>query len=121
MNLFDFLPHEQGHELIEYLPKQAAEVGEENNRSKHLLKTILQEVGGMGLGTLAGAGTAHYLEKAHRHFTSSPELPQGKPFSPAVLLTAAPILGAGLGLAYNMAKSRQQKQLPPDLPPPQEQ
>jgi hypothetical protein len=101
--------------IFDYLPTSDAQtickMAEDESRAKRTLKSILSEVGGMGLGTLAGAGAAHYIDKAHQHLTKSPQFPQGKSFSPSLLLSAAPILGAGMGLAYNLAKARQQKEL----------
>ena len=96
--------------LLEYLPAddarailKLAEVDDESV-NKRRLKAVLKGVAGMGLGTLAGAGAAHYADKAVKHFT-------GKPIPHTTLLTAAPILGAGLGLAYNLAQGQQQKEM----------
>jgi len=96
--------------LLDYLPSDDARAilklaeADEESANKRRLKAVLKGVGGMGLGTLAGAGVAHYADKAVQHFT-------GKPIPHSTLLTAAPILGAGLGLAYNLAQGQQQKEM----------
>lgn len=94
--------------IFDYLPEADAsaicKLAEEESPSKKRIKAVLKGVAGMGLGTLAGAGAAHYIDKAHQHF-------RGKPLSPSMLVSATPILGAGLGLAYNLAQAQQQKEM----------
>lgn len=96
--------------ILDYLPADDARAilklaeADEESANKRRLKSVLKGVAGMGLGTLAGAGAAHYADKAFQHFT-------GKPIPTTTLLTAAPILGAGLGLAYNLAQAQQQKEM----------
>lgn len=94
--------------LYDYLPRADADaitkLAEGEGGAKQKLKSVLQMVGGMGVGTLSGAGLMHYANKAHQHFT-------GKPISPSALQAVVPILGAGLGLAYNLGHAHQQKEM----------
>jgi hypothetical protein len=62
---------------------------------------ILNEALGMGIGTLAGQGAASFGEAAYKHFSGGKSIPLKH------LMYAAPVVGAGLGLAYNMAKAHQ--------------
>jgi hypothetical protein len=63
--------------------------------------SILNEALGMGIGTLAGQGAASFGEAAYKHFSGGKSVPLKH------LMYAAPVVGAGLGLAYNMAKAHQ--------------
>jgi hypothetical protein len=55
---------------------------------------------GMGVGTLAGFGAGQLANKAYKHVTGG-DIPH------ALTLAALPVLGGGLGLAYNLAQARQ--------------
>lgn len=59
---------------------------------------------GMGVGTLAGAGAAHLADKGYKALT-------GKNIPVKYFPIAAPILGAGLGLAYNLSQAHQTEEL----------
>ena len=88
--------------LFAYLPREAAialcKLAEgEPKKPAHILSEAL----GIGIGTLAGHGAANLGEAAYKHFSG------GKPIPTRALMYAAPIVGAGLGLAYNMAKAHQ--------------
>jgi hypothetical protein len=92
--------------LFAYLPKEAAEAlckmaeGEPVVQPSHADR--FREALAMGLGTLAGGGAAHYANEGYKKLTGRPE---GIPVPH--LMIAAPVVGAGLGLAYNLAKAHQ--------------
>lgn len=90
--------------LFSYLPRAAAEAlcktASEAQKKTRTLGPVLAGVLGMGAGTLAGAGAAHFSNKAYKHFT-------GKNIPIPYLAAAAPVLGAGFGLAYNLAQAHQ--------------
>jgi hypothetical protein len=91
--------------LFAYLPRKEAEAlckMAEGEAKKNLRAagTLLAAPVGMGVGTLAGFGAGQLANKAYRHVTGS-DIP------PALTLAALPMLGGGLGLAYNMAQARQ--------------
>jgi hypothetical protein len=94
--------------LHDYLPPSDAEaitkLAEEEGSTKRKLKSVLQQIGGLGLGTAAGYGVGHAADQLSQHFT-------GKPLSPRAILVAAPIVGGGLSLLYNMAHAHQQKEM----------
>lgn len=70
----------------------------------HPIKPILAGALGMGAGTLAGFGGAHLANKAYKHFS-------GKDIPNPYLMAAVPILGGGLGMAYNLAQAHQMEQM----------
>lgn len=90
--------------LFSYLPREVAEtlckLAEDAGTKPSALKPILAGAAGIGLGTLAGAGAAHLSNKLYKHYS-------GKDIPVPHLLAAAPVLGAGLGLAYNLAHAHQ--------------
>ena len=94
--------------LFSYLPREAAmalcKLAEGEQKKPHPLSPILAGVLGMGAGTLAGAGAAHLTNEAYKHF-------KGKDIPVPYLAAAAPIIGGGLGLAYNLAQAHQMEQL----------
>lgn len=91
--LFAYLPKEEAAALCKYAE------GEKKKPSK--LAPVLKAVAGMGLGTLAGAGAGHYGNELYKHFSGGKNIPA--PY----LMAAAPIIGGGLGLAYNLAQAHQ--------------
>jgi hypothetical protein len=97
--------------LFSYLPKEAAEAlckyAEEEQKPKRpsRLMPILKGVAGMGLGTLAGAGAGHYGNEVYKHFSGGKNIPS------SYLMAAAPIIGGGLGLAYNLAQAHQLEEM----------
>jgi hypothetical protein len=94
--------------LFELLPRAHAEqlckLAEEQGRVKKYLHAaanlVVPPIVGMGMGTLAGFGAGHLANKVYEKATGS-----GIPH--AGVLSALPILGGGLGLAYNLAQARQ--------------
>jgi hypothetical protein len=95
MKLSDYLPAEDAVALYKFA---------EDTEDKKRIKTVLKGALGMGVGTLAGRGAAHYADQLYRHYA-------GKPIPSKALLAAVPVLGGGLGLAYNLAHTAQQKEL----------
>lgn len=93
MTLFDYLPRDVAIALC-----KLAE-GEVPARKPH---NMLHEAIGMGIGTLAGGGAAHYGNELYKHVTGNKG---GIPIPH--LMVAGPVIGAGLGLAYNMAKAHE--------------
>lgn len=57
-----------------------------------------------GLGTAAGMGLGHLGAKAYKSLT-------GNPVPKNTLLLAAPVLGAGAGIAYAIHKTKEQEAL----------
>ena len=93
--------------LFEYLPPEAAAAlckMAEAEKKPHPIKPILSGILGMGAGTLAGFGANHLANKAYEKATG-----RGIPHS--ALMTAVPIITGGLGLAYNLAQTRQIEEL----------
>lgn len=94
--------------LFSYLPREVAEAlcktASEAKKKTRVLGPIAAGVLGMGAGTLAGAGAAHLGNKAYKHFT-------GKNIPLPYLATAVPVLGAGFGLAYNLAQAHQLEEM----------
>ena len=94
--------------LFSYLPREVAEAlcktASEAKKKTRSLGPIAAGILGMGAGTLAGAGLAHLGNKAVKHYT-------GKNIPVPYLAVAAPVLGAGLGLAYNLAQAHQLEEM----------
>jgi hypothetical protein len=93
--------------LFAYLPREVAvalcKLAEgESPQPVSKPSSMLNEALGMGIGTLAGQGLASFANSAYKHITKDP---QGIPIKS--IMYAAPVVGAGLGLAYNMAKAHQ--------------
>jgi hypothetical protein len=94
--------------LFAYLPREAAVAlcklaeGEVERPPVSKPTSMLHEALGMGIGTLAGQGLGSFANSAYKHITKDP---RGIPIKS--ILYAAPVVGAGLGLAYNMAKAHQ--------------
>lgn len=82
--------------LYDYLPKQA-----EEDTASARAKAVLGGTAAFGVGTLAGAGAAHLGNKLYGKLTGKQNIPSG------YLSAAAPIIGGGLGLAYNLAQAHQ--------------
>lgn len=74
------------------------------------LKPMLAGMGGMAVGSLAGVGASHLANEAYKHF-------KGTPIPKKYILTAAPIIGGALGLAYNMAQAHQREAMRHDEAP----
>jgi hypothetical protein len=93
--------------LFELLPQQHAEalckLAEEESKAKRYGRAaatfVVPPALGMGVGMLAGAGAGHLAGKAYEKITK-------KRVPHSALLSAAPYLGGGLGLAYNLAQAR---------------
>jgi hypothetical protein len=88
--LFAYMPHADAVALC-----KLAEEAQPRSTSN-----MIREMLGMGIGSLAGVGAAHGANALYKHL-------QGKDIPIPHLMTAAPIVGAGLGLAYNLAKARE--------------
>jgi len=65
-----------------------------------VVRPVLAGAAGMGVGTLAGAGAAALSDKIYKRVT-------GQSIPTQYLLTAAPYVGAAMGMAYNLAQARQ--------------
>lgn len=95
--------------IFDYLPRAAAEMicktaMSEAQRMTRGLGPIAGGALAIGAGTLAGAGAAHLGNQAYKHFS-------GKNIPIPYLAAAAPVLGAGLGLAYNLAQAHQLEEM----------
>jgi len=94
--------------IFNYLPTSDAtaiyKLAEGDSEMKSKAKSVLKGIAGIGLGTAAGYGIGHAADAVTRHYT-------GKPIPQRSLLTAAPIIGGGLGLMYNLARAHQDKEL----------
>ncbi len=96
--------------LFAYLPEAAAVAlcklaeGEKKPKPSLLAHPMVTSALGMAAGTLAGAGAAHLTNAAFKHF-------KGKDIPVPFLHAAAPVVGAGLGLAYNLAQAHQMEAL----------
>jgi hypothetical protein len=91
--------------LFSYLPEEAAvqlcKMAEEAPKKRpNPLGPIAAGALGMGVGTLAGFGGAHAVNAIYKHTS-------GKSIPIPYLTAAAPIIGGGLGLAYNLAQAHQ--------------
>ena len=94
--LFELLPRVHAEQLC----KLAEEQGKVKKYLHAAANLVVPSVVGMGMGTLAGAGAGHLANKVYEKATGS-----GIPHSG--VLASLPILGGGLGLAYNLAQARQ--------------
>jgi hypothetical protein len=68
------------------------------------VRTVIKGLAGFGVGTAAGYGTAALANKVF-HAATGEELPNH------LLLPAASLLGAGMGLAYSMYKTKELEEL----------
>jgi hypothetical protein len=101
--LFSYLSPEEVGSLCK-LAEEAAP-----KRSKlHALKPMLAGAAGMGVGTLAGVGASHLGNEVYKHF-------KGHSIPSRALLAAAPVVGGGLGLAYNLAQAHQMEAIRREL------
>jgi hypothetical protein len=103
--LFSYLPREEAAALCKLAEDEAQPKPQQPK--PHPLKPMLAGVLGMGAGTLAGAGAAHLANEGYKKF--GPPGNTGIPHS--ALMYAAPVIGGGLGLAYNLAQAHQMEQL----------
>jgi len=101
--LFSYLSEEEGSALC-----KLAEEDSPAKRKMRAMGPLLAGVAGMGTGTLAGFGAVQLANKAYKHFA-------GKNIPAAVLLAGAPIVGGGLGLAYNLAQAHQMEAMRREL------
>jgi hypothetical protein len=95
MNLFSYLPFEQAVALC-----KLAEAEEKPSRIGGLARSVGVPLLGMGAGTVAGFGLGRAADQLHERVT-------GKKIPVAHLAKVAPLLGAGMGLAYSMYKARE--------------
>ena len=95
--------------FFDYLPRRHAEIlckmaeGEQGS-FKNDAGQILSGVVGFGAGTAAGLGASALADKAYQHFTGQ-RIPQ------ALALGAVPAVGGALGLAYNLARAHQLREM----------
>jgi hypothetical protein len=68
------------------------------------LATVGKGLIGFGVGTAAGIGTAEVINRVYHAST-------GKKLPTELLVPAASLLGAGMGLAYSMYKSKELEEL----------
>jgi hypothetical protein len=93
--------------LFDYLPREAAEMLcklAEGKEPPSAMKSMARAAAGMGVGTLAGIGLAHGIDKTYQHFA-------GRRIPAEYLFAAAPVIGGGLGLAYNLAQAHQLEEM----------
>ncbi len=95
--LFSYLPEADAVALC----KMAEASSLPPTPTRDSIKPMLAGALGLGAGTLAGVATAHLANKAYKAF-SGKNIPM-HPYVGAVV----PVLGAGLGLAYNLAQAHQ--------------
>jgi hypothetical protein len=88
------------HAFLDELEK----IAEEAAKKPHPLAPLLGGAAAFGLGTLAGGGAGMLADKAYKHYT-------GKRIPLPYLAAAAPVIGGGLGLAYNLAQAHQMEQM----------
>lgn len=96
MNLFSYLPLEQAVALC----KLAEQKEEKPSRIGGVVRAVGVPLLGMGAGTVAGYGLGRAADQLHQHAT-------GQKIPVKHLAKVAPLLGAGMGLAYSMYKSRE--------------
>jgi hypothetical protein len=92
--------------LFDYLPKEVAATLCKLAEGERKPSNMLREAVGMGIGTLAGGGAAHYGNELYKHVTGNKG---GMPIPH--LMIAGPVIGAGLGLAYNMSKAHELEEI----------
>ena len=68
------------------------------------LKILGKGMAGFGVGTLAGVGAAHAIDRAHQHFT-------GAPIHGQALQRALPLVGAASHMAYTIYKAREAEEM----------
>mgnify|MGYP001201137549 CR=1 FL=1 len=96
-SIFDYLPAAQACRLVRQDNEKTAGAGK-------ALKVVGKGVLGFGVGTAAGYGLAELGNKVFQAST-------GKSLPSNLLVPAAGLVGAGLGLAYSMYKSKEQEEL----------
>lgn len=70
-----------------------------------LPNTLLAHGAGVGLGTLAGFGTSHLLNKAYQ------SAHEGKSIPNKYLGVALPVAMGGIGLAYSLARAHEAEEI----------
>lgn len=97
-SILDYLPRETALRLVKTAEtEKTAAVGK-------AIKVVAKSLTGFGVGTAAGLGTGMIVDHVY-HATTGERLPK------ELLLPAASILGAGMGLAYSMYKSKELEEL----------
>jgi len=96
--------------LLDYLPVHGESLlkiagVEEKSPMRKNLEVAGAGLGGMAVGTLAGAGGAHLADKLYGHITKTPGIPK------KYLSVAAPLLGGASGLAYALHQARQSEEM----------
>lgn len=76
----------------------------EENPGARALKNIAGGLGGVAVGSLAGIGGMQVADAIHKHL-------RGRPIGSPEIAVAAPLVSAGLGMAYNMWQQRQVAEL----------
>jgi hypothetical protein len=89
--------------VLDYLPGQAHLLVKQAGVGK-ALGTVGKGLIGFGAGTAAGIGLAEVGNRVYQAST-------GKQIPAHLLLPAAGLLGAGMGLAYSMYKSKELEEL----------
>ena len=96
-SVFDYLTREE----VAGLAKVADPI---THPLRHALGTVAKGALGFGAGTLAGYGLGTLIGKTYRVSTGK-ELPQ------EFMAPAGALLGAGMGMAYSLYKSRELEEL----------
>lgn len=96
MNLFAYLPLDHAVSIC----KLAEEGQPPPSRIKGIARAVGVPLLGLGAGTVAGYGLGRAADQLHERAT-------GKKIPVGHLAKVAPLLGAGMGLAYSMYKARE--------------
>lgn len=96
-SIFNYLPADQARRLIRQDNEKTAGVGKG-------LKVVAKGLAGFGAGTAAGIGLAALGNKVY-HAATGEQIPAD------LLIPAAGLLGAGMGVAYSMYKSTELEEL----------
>lgn len=90
--------------LYEYMPLPAAMTLVKSAGAGKAIGTAVKGLAAFGLGSAAGAGTGLLVDKAYQAAT-------GEKLPTSLLVPASTLLGAGMGLAYSMYKSKELEEM----------
>lgn len=90
--------------IYQYLSREKADVLVKNAGASKAIGTAIKGLAAFGLGSAAGAGSGLLISKAYQAAT-------GKEIPTSLLLPASTLLGAGMGLAYSMYKTKELEEM----------